>query len=334
MLKIGDLSKITNVSVKTIRYYEDENLLTPIEVDKWTGYRYYDETSIKRLFEIVELKNLGFSLKEIRSINKNSFTNKRKELKEEISKLKQNIKKLSTIKFEGEELIMKTFVNDEKVIGKWKRLGVVKTKNENEDFDESLANVFEFNNLYFMPNGEGYWVFSWTKGTLFLNDREFPYEVINGKLYVGVVDKYENTVDCYAVYEQVDNKAYTLEELKIKDNTDLPFELDKEAVGFWETVDFCKNFDSFNPEKPTGIKIYLTGYNLLPNGVANVSFTENKIFNINWTKDYIIDKDLSTVSKYEIKTINNETYMSVEWKSGDYMFGGKVSGYYILKKLK
>lgn len=334
MLKIGDLSKITKVSVKTIRYYEEEKLLSPVEIDKWTGYRYYDETSINRLAEIVELKNLGFSLKEIRSINKNSFNNKAKELEKEIAKLKQNISKLLTVKMEGEKLIMKTFINDEKVIGKWKKLGVVKAKNTNENFDKNLSNIFDFNNLYFLPNGERYWVFSWTKGTLFLKDREFPYEIINGKLYVGIVDKYNNTIDCYAVYEQVDNKIYTINEVRIKDNTDLPFVVDKKAVGFWEAVDFCENFNSFNPNKQTETDLYIKGYNLLPNGIANLTIKNDKIAKINWTKNYIIDKDLSTVSKYEIKKINNETYMSVEWKSGDYMFGGKVNGFYIFKKLK
>ena len=40
-LKIGEFSKMMQVTVKTLRYYEQKGLLLPYEVDKWTGYRYY-----------------------------------------------------------------------------------------------------------------------------------------------------------------------------------------------------------------------------------------------------------------------------------------------------
>ena len=42
MIKIGELSNITNVSIQTIRFYESKGLINPIEVDRWTCYRYYD----------------------------------------------------------------------------------------------------------------------------------------------------------------------------------------------------------------------------------------------------------------------------------------------------
>ena len=68
MIKIGELSNITDISVKAIRFYEEEGLISPVEVDRWTNYRYYDESSIKRLSEITYLKDLGFSLKEIKNL--------------------------------------------------------------------------------------------------------------------------------------------------------------------------------------------------------------------------------------------------------------------------
>ena len=52
MIKIGELSNLTNTSIQTIRYYESEGLIKPIEVDKWTNYRYYNQGNIKRLCEI------------------------------------------------------------------------------------------------------------------------------------------------------------------------------------------------------------------------------------------------------------------------------------------
>ena len=73
MIKIGELSKISDVSIQTIRYYESEGLISPIEVDRWTNYRYYDESSIIRLSEISYLKQLGFSLREINNLSEETI---------------------------------------------------------------------------------------------------------------------------------------------------------------------------------------------------------------------------------------------------------------------
>jgi effector-binding domain-containing protein len=65
MYKIGDFSKISRVSVKTLRYYADIGLLPPAQVDPFTGYRYYALDQLTRLNRILVLKGLGFSLEEI-----------------------------------------------------------------------------------------------------------------------------------------------------------------------------------------------------------------------------------------------------------------------------
>lgn len=72
MIKIGELSNITGVSIQTIRYYENEGLISPVEVDRWTNYRYYDETSVVRLSEILYLKDLGFIERNQKSKRKNN----------------------------------------------------------------------------------------------------------------------------------------------------------------------------------------------------------------------------------------------------------------------
>ena len=65
MYKIGELSKLCKVSVKTLRYYEREGLLIPDEVDTFTGYRYYSPSKIDECNKILALKELGFTLDEI-----------------------------------------------------------------------------------------------------------------------------------------------------------------------------------------------------------------------------------------------------------------------------
>ena len=64
-LKIGEFSQMMQVTVKTLRHYEQKGLLMPDEVDEWTGYRYYTVEQMQRLNNIRELQQLGFSLDEI-----------------------------------------------------------------------------------------------------------------------------------------------------------------------------------------------------------------------------------------------------------------------------
>jgi len=73
-LKIGEFSKMMQVTVKTLRLYEQKGLLQPDEVDEWTGYRYYNISQIQRLSSIRSLQGMGFSLAEIKEIFDNNPT--------------------------------------------------------------------------------------------------------------------------------------------------------------------------------------------------------------------------------------------------------------------
>jgi effector-binding domain-containing protein len=65
MIRIGDFSKLSRMSVKTLRFYDETGLLKPVRVDPFTGYRYYEFDQLPRLHRILALKDLGFSLLEI-----------------------------------------------------------------------------------------------------------------------------------------------------------------------------------------------------------------------------------------------------------------------------
>ena len=71
-LKIGEFSKLMQVTVKTLRLYEQKGLLQPDEVDEWTGYRYYNISQMQQLSTIRSLQGMGFSLAEIKETVKNS----------------------------------------------------------------------------------------------------------------------------------------------------------------------------------------------------------------------------------------------------------------------
>lgn len=71
-LKIGEFSQMMQVSVKTLRYYEQKKLLMPNEVDEWTGYRYYSVSQMQKLNSIRNWQKLGFSLDEIKEMYEDS----------------------------------------------------------------------------------------------------------------------------------------------------------------------------------------------------------------------------------------------------------------------
>ncbi|MFC1909507.1 helix-turn-helix domain-containing protein [Chloroflexota bacterium] len=74
MFKIGDFSKLSFVTVKTLRYYDEIGLLRPVKVDQFTGYRYYSADQLPRLNYIIALKNLGLSLEEVTMLISNDLT--------------------------------------------------------------------------------------------------------------------------------------------------------------------------------------------------------------------------------------------------------------------
>src|SRR5215510_11535898 len=65
MIRIGEFSKLVQVPVATLRYYDQVGLLKPVEVDRFTGYRYYTAGQLPRLHRVLALKGLGFSLEQI-----------------------------------------------------------------------------------------------------------------------------------------------------------------------------------------------------------------------------------------------------------------------------
>ena len=65
MLQIGEFSRICQVSVKTLHHYDKIGLLVPAEVDRFSGYRYYQMEQIDTMNYIQRLKRYGFSLEEI-----------------------------------------------------------------------------------------------------------------------------------------------------------------------------------------------------------------------------------------------------------------------------
>lgn len=76
MLKIGDFSKLSRISIRMLRHYDELSLLTPKTTDDFTGYRYYAEDQLPVAGRIAALKDMGFGLAAIGQILK-SYDNPR-----------------------------------------------------------------------------------------------------------------------------------------------------------------------------------------------------------------------------------------------------------------
>lgn len=68
MLKIGDFSKLSRISIRMLRHYAELGLLIPQNVDNETGYRYYSEDQLPLANRIQALKGMGFSLSMIADV--------------------------------------------------------------------------------------------------------------------------------------------------------------------------------------------------------------------------------------------------------------------------
>ncbi len=65
MFQIGEFSKLTQITIRMLRYYDEAGVLKPADIDPWTGYRMYSVDQIPVLNKIIYLRDSGFTVSEI-----------------------------------------------------------------------------------------------------------------------------------------------------------------------------------------------------------------------------------------------------------------------------
>ena len=127
--KIGDFANLVNISIRTLRYYDEIGLLKPEIVDKFTNYRYYTEDNVVEAQFITLLKEVGFTLQEI--IDYKIFLNnydsddegtnqfllkKQQQISEEMERLQEQYDKITILrkKFKGKVLTLMKEENNAK----------------------------------------------------------------------------------------------------------------------------------------------------------------------------------------------------------------------------
>ena len=102
LYKIGEFSKLVGVPVKTLRYYDSIDLFKPSEVDMFTSYRYYKEEQKEDFDLILALKEVGFSLEEIREhwnqLDESFFLKRKQELLQDMERTGEMIKKVDHLR--------------------------------------------------------------------------------------------------------------------------------------------------------------------------------------------------------------------------------------------
>ena len=517
MYKIGELSKLSQLPVKTLRFYDTEGILPPDYIDEFTGYRYYSAAKLSDCYRIVALKELGFSLSEIKeffSLPKEKVSelvaaketelnilkaqtearirvlrNLNSALKESANMFDIIIRKSDEIrllfdrrvisdKSEGEgvlkelrnavpagaqgdrevivdyeteyvsenfdtgfgveltgkvsdlrgftekivhfsedtaglickaeeydeavralhlyvldnnyqivgptyqiryadgtvevklpvvklhefdpkfnEQIDVPFENDPEVIGHWELLDHLPCK---EMFlpekRKSACHGDRVKELYFLPGGERYWCFGWTKGYV-LSDCGYPHrknqnlytiEHIGGETYLFLEFKGHNYFEGGKpevwVFKKTDSKEYTKKDIRIVDEIPQTPADDSAVMGLWNVCDIVRSVETFDLHNMCAFIPYealywrsaefLTG-GKLRNGFLNskdgsVTIDKDEIWR--WVNGYVICEPRITASKYVIETLEGTEYLFVQWKSGDYSYGGEQPFWYVFRR--
>lgn len=239
------------------------------------------------------------------------------------------------------------FEDDPTVVGRWEIVGEYEVR---EDFDAgenpSVHYRKEFKEIYFLPGGERYWCYGWTKGKLLTETGDgsavnsYKTEYIGGKHYMFIEFKSyyykRGGRPVLLVLRQADNEKYSRAGLSRKDNIDLPFADDRQVIGKWKSVAFIDKKSQFSPGKRNEPGwLYWRSVEFHEGGNCTTEFPGETISSPDaqtWTKGYILRKYNTNACAYEIKKSGGEEYLIVEWKSGDYRWGGFETNYYVFMR--
>ena len=165
-MHIKEFADFTGVSVRTLHYYDQIDLLKPAITDKTNGYRYYNEDSVQRMLEIIFLKELDFPLKSIKDVlsspeyNKKEAFRRQKELllmkKSRLDRLIEALDKAEKGEFDMKSLNNNEYENAKKsyekeVKEKWGHTDAYKescektagySKEKQNDVNEGLMAIF------------------------------------------------------------------------------------------------------------------------------------------------------------------------------------------------
>ena len=203
--------------------YEEKELLNPCYIDKYSGYRYYDDENIKQMNQILYLKKLGFSLDEIKKYDEKLVKNKIEEYQEKIIQYTSNInilKDIDNTSTKGEEVkkakkpfeFKGYYKKDYRIIGFWKTIALLKKnqkfkyreQEKNQDFELERITINPIENEVIAYINKKSIIAKYTKDYILdiiepKSTSCYEYKKVNGKKYLFIEWKDE----CYYVLEKI-----------------------------------------------------------------------------------------------------------------------------------
>jgi len=236
------------------------------------------------------------------------------------------------------------FKNDPLAVGKWEFWDKIDNINQfNEAYSSTKDCGYDFKTVYFLPNGQGYWIFeAWTKGSLYIHYGGddpilcFPYQIkqsANGDFMFINVDN-EDGKFIY-VLKKTSDKHFSLKDVKKVENVNLPFVYDKHIIGKWKSVAYVEKIDDFEKDiYDKSLRMWLEWIEFFEDGKAKRKYFDDTSWNDRWTKGKLLDLTKSIVSNYQFKIIDGKEYLFLEWKMGNYVYGGMPPTFYVFKRIK
>jgi len=234
---------------------------------------------------------------------------------------------------------------DDDVVGKWAVMGEYAVR---EDFFAGIAPLDGLycgavKQIYFLPGGERYWVYGWTKGFLIYDSgdgtalNDYVVEEHDGERYMFVQHK-GGDYRCggrptVLVLRQADSVAYMSVDIAKVDKIDLDFVADAKVLGKWTAVCYLAAKEDFSPgQRDDANWLYFKAIEFFPAGQCTSVYGKEVVAGMDmqtWTKGYVLRKWNRTACAYEIREVDGVEYLIMEWKSGDYRWGGFETDYYV-----
>jgi hypothetical protein len=135
------------------------------------------------------------------------------------------------------------------------------------------------------------------------------------------------------VFRQSYSGEVKREDIRVRDNTDFPYRPDASVLGEWRVCDLVENIEQFSPDKQyfPNDALFFNSVRFDEGGkcVACYGTDTKKQYECDWTKDIILHKQQELAEHYELKSLSGKDYLFIEWKNGDYQFGGRAPRYYV-----
>lgn len=147
MYKISEVSKLTGVSIRMLHHYDKIGLLIPSQKTE-AKYRLYDNEDLKKLYEILILKELDFPLKEIKEILDSNSSNIEKNLLKQKELIKEKKKRLENILCSIDETLKDLKENKKMSKKNFKALSYEEIKKYEEKYKEESKKRYGSSNAY------------------------------------------------------------------------------------------------------------------------------------------------------------------------------------------